>query len=200
MNHRAGKSPGESVGKLLASRMRRGLDLVDFALMRSLGAVSSLASLVTRAKLSRLEDYMADLRRQVETCHGNQVGLTRLAFQHVAREMGFESLPRASRGRLSGAGRRAARLVPRRKFIGPLTLETLPAEVRRDIPWNPAYSTRWTLPLFWADGKRSVLEIARLVSFETGETMEVEALLEYFNFLAEHGLIDLVQVRKKKGG
>lgn len=62
-------------------------------------------------------------------------------------------------------------------------------------PWKPAWSDEWNLPLFWADGKRNLWNIAVQTSLELGEYSDkeiaarFERLLPYFEFLAEHRYI-----------
>jgi hypothetical protein len=48
--------------------------------------------------------------------------------------------------------------------------------------------TLTTLALFWADGSRSVLEIADLVELESGQR-DVALLLAYFRLLEQLGFI-----------
>ena len=43
---------------------------------------------------------------------------------------------------------------------------------------------------YWADGKRTVAEIADLAEIETGQTAD-ELILRYFRLLAEAGAIEL---------
>ena len=50
------------------------------------------------------------------------------------------------------------------------------------------YSTLTALALFWADGSRSVLEIADLVELESGQR-DVALLLAYFRLLDQLGFI-----------
>jgi len=44
--------------------------------------------------------------------------------------------------------------------------------------------------VYWADGKRSLLEIADLIELETGQR-DVELLVEYFQTLAKLNLVEL---------
>ncbi len=46
------------------------------------------------------------------------------------------------------------------------------------------------LGLFWADGRRSLAEIAELVELETGERA-LDLLRGYFELLAKAGLVEL---------
>jgi hypothetical protein len=47
-----------------------------------------------------------------------------------------------------------------------------------------------TLAMYWADGKRNLLEIADLIELETGQR-DVELLVEYFQMLGQLNLVEL---------
>ena len=89
-----------------------------------------------------------------------------------------------------GLKERAARLVPRRLKFGTLTLETLPEEVRPTARYQPNWSAPYNLHLFWVDGKRTVLEVSELCAHEFGRD-ELAQLMDYFEFLHEHGYLAL---------
>ncbi len=89
--------------------------------------------------------------------------------------------------------------VPRRRFRGPLRPEEEVA--RRDVAtrdrwWafqqriREAASVLPHLAEYWADGRRTVADIAALICHETG--LEATALVaEYFRWLADLGLVEL---------
>jgi hypothetical protein len=54
-----------------------------------------------------------------------------------------------------------------------------------------SHHTLVELATFWADGRRSILEIADLVEVETGQR-DVELLLTYFHLLEKLGFIQFV--------
>ncbi len=112
----------------------------------------------------------------------------RLARQFAASEM--DAFPDES-FRVEADG---ADLVPVRQVPGPVPLSALPEP----------YAGRWralsqdereantltTLALYWADGRRTVDEIATCVALETGRA-EPELIRQYFELLAEAGKITL---------
>ena len=57
---------------------------------------------------------------------------------------------------------------------------------------DAAHYTLTALALYWADGARSVLEIADLVELESGKR-DVELLLAYFRLLEKLGFVGLDQ-------
>ncbi len=84
----------------------------------------------------------------------------------------------------------AAAQIPVRNVPGCLTFA--PHSALRHSQWQPAWNTRLNLPLFWANGTRSLWEIACLSAIEEGETdaaARLSWLREYFGVLAEYGYI-----------
>ncbi len=84
-------------------------------------------------------------------------------------------------------------LVPVRKVFGPLTLESRSAA--KGSPWPVAWNSEWNIPLFWADGSRTLWEIAVQTALEldtvTEEAIEKKymQLQDYFQFLESYGYI-----------
>ena len=89
-------------------------------------------------------------------------------------------------------------MVPRRLFRGPISLRphlNQLSEKEREQRWQflKAHKKGFALPalaVYWADGKRSLLEIADLIELETGQR-DVELMVEYFQTLAKLNLIEL---------
>jgi hypothetical protein len=114
-----------------------------------------------------------------------------------AAALGLDLQPAPAAPR-SAAEERAASLVPARQVWGPIPLRDhlrhLGDETRE--AWRQllqarergAYHTLVELATYWADGKRSLLEIADLVEQESG-LQDLELLLAYFDILDELGLV-----------
>lgn len=92
---------------------------------------------------------------------------------------------------------RAASLVPVRRFRGPLSVGNLltnPADREAFHRFSKEYPdfgrTAPTLAMYWADGERSLSDIADLVEMETG-TRCTQALVGYFELLARMGGVEL---------
>ncbi|HML46343.1 MAG TPA: DUF4910 domain-containing protein [Clostridia bacterium] len=87
--------------------------------------------------------------------------------------------------------------VPVRRVLGCLTLEggerveRMPEQER--AKWQPAWNTRLNTPLFWADGSRTVAQIAALSARELNvkdPAAYAEEIGAYFTFLAQYGYLD----------
>ncbi len=108
-------------------------------------------------------------------------------------------LPAASERELDEWEEKAAELVPRRLYRGPIPLRPYLhqlSEEERERWWQmrqehkKGFRILPTLAVYWADGKRSLLEIADLIELETGQR-DVELLVEYFQTLAKLNLVEL---------
>ena len=93
----------------------------------------------------------------------------------------------------------AATLIPRRLFLGPIDVGmSLQADAQHLVPayWelsdkaSGSFYEHGALLQYWADGKRTVAEIADLAEIETGQPAD-ELVLRYFKLLAEAGTIEL---------
>lgn len=85
---------------------------------------------------------------------------------------------------------KALHMVPVRKVPGILTLETLSERAKTSGPVPPAYQVQYSKPLFWADGKRNLLEIYGLCSREM-RNVPLDTLVEAFEYFSKHGYIDI---------
>ncbi len=114
-----------------------------------------------------------------------------------ATTLGLKALPDLSQDD-SAKEQGAADLIPTRQVRGPIPLNDhlhrLTEEERE--AWRQLlkerkgwmYHTLTTLALFWADGARSIREIADLVELESGQR-DVELLLAYFQLLEKLGFV-----------
>lgn len=186
-----GLDDGAGLANALAALDRRLSYVVD----RQQAALASLRSL---ASVLCLVD---ELREQVEEAARQELAWVRQAAGLRAVHLGLPGLPEAEPRGLDAAGEEAARLLcPVRLVRGPVPLDqyraTLPAEDQE--AWNQRlaaagdgrHHTLATLALFWADGKRSILEIADLVEMESG-ARDAGLLLHYFQLLEKLGFVEL---------
>lgn len=115
----------------------------------------------------------------------------------AARKLGARRLSTPTVRRHPESGK----LVPRRTVFGVLTLQDLVLEGKEEA--KAEYETTFGRPapsycldgyfthaLFWADGTRTVAEIADLLDLQLGRRDE-ETLVRFFRFLARHGYAGL---------
>jgi hypothetical protein len=171
-----------------------------------------------RAKLARLLDYRADRasealatlgRLTTETAFVNDLvaearrvaAAERDAAQaRILREARVASLPTPPSPAPTEWDERASKMVPRRIYRSPVSIRgfrfnKLPPEERESLLQlqKKRHRAAWTLPtlaLYWADGQRTLTEIADLVELETGQS-DVELLVRHFEALAQLELVAL---------
>lgn len=176
VDHVRAEVENELTGKLAADGQARptARDLLDYYGEKASGALASLRRLAP-----------ADERPALDEAIGAATAASLTAMSAACGTDTADTGPPPERSELESP---AMQLVPERLVLGSLTLRGLPPEVRHGCRWAPAYSTALNLPLFWADGKRSLLEIHRKLLIETGRS-DLEQLLGYFSFLEEHSFI-----------
>ena len=80
--------------------------------------------------------------------------------------------------------------VPRRKALLVPTHENLWPDVRKRIKES---GVRAPWALYWADGKRTLAEIAEAISVETGKETSLESVAKFFNAHADIGYVEWVR-------
>jgi len=116
-----------------------------------------------------------------------------------ASARGLAPLPRIRKPRARKLDRRAAGMVPRRVYRGPVSsrswVRRLSPEDREGLRRlgleHPAGRSVGSVALFWTDGVRSLAEVSELVDLERGST-DLEYLVGYYGYLELMGLVEFV--------
>jgi aminopeptidase YwaD len=156
------------------------------------------AALRTLERLAPVECPLDELQAEVDRTARHELAWAGSAMELHAAALGLDSLPDPRPVALSDEEQEAARLVPARRVRGPVPLHQhlRRLDVEDEEAWRQllkarkdgAHHTLTDLALYWADGTRSVLEIADLVDMEAGKR-DVELLLTYFRLLEKLGFI-----------
>ena len=161
------------------------------------------AALGTLERLAPVGCLIDDLRAEAERVAQHELAWAGKAIDLRAAGLGLVALPdlpSRSSSDLSDQERQAAERVPVRLVRGPVPLgnhlHRLEPEDREQ--WRQLVKARTggmhytltELALYWANGSRSVLEIADLVELEAGGR-DVELLLAYFELLAKLEFVTL---------
>ncbi len=113
-------------------------------------------------------------------------------FKDCERQVGAaaKNLPQRRKPRkpISRSMAAVASRVPRRKALLVPTHENLWPDARKRIR-DSGVRAPWAL--FWADGKRSLAEIAEAISVETGKEVSLESVVNFFDAHADIGYVDL---------
>ncbi len=167
-----------------------------------------LAYLLDRQKaalstLKRLEPQGCSvevLQEEVAQVANRELGWGKATLDAYAATLGLEGLPEPAPNTLSEEEQEAGRLVPARKVRGPIPigahlqrLEEGEREAWRQMlkaRSGMAAHTLLDLALYWADGQRSLLEIADLVELESGQR-DIELLVAYVRLLQKLEFVEL---------
>ena len=157
------------------------------------------AALQTLERIATTDCIVPELQAEAEQALYHELAWAQGAVDLRAAELGLEALPELQPPDLSEEERQAARLIPARLTRGPIPLGQLLHRLDEDSreQWHQllkarkdsAFYTLSALVLYWADGARSVLEIADLIELEAGKR-DVELLLVYLRLLEKLGFVE----------
>ena len=179
---------GEALAQAVAELDRRLAYLLD----------RQKAALSTLERLAAVECLVADLQAEAKRTTEHELAWAKGLVDLCAVALDLDTLPILPPPALSEEERQAADLIPVRQVRGPIELRhhlgRLDDEDR--MAWHHlikagkdgAHHTLTALALYWADGARSVLDIANFVEWETGKR-DVELLLTYFRLLEKLGFV-----------
>ncbi|MHB9144562.1 MAG: DUF4910 domain-containing protein [Symbiobacteriia bacterium] len=172
-------------------------DLAEFHLASRIRDLKALAAYV---EPERRADYLAvvdDLSREMRRAATSQVRIAGVP-KGIAEAAAAPAAPNGSTVAPAELAKRAGEMVPQRVYRGPAPLglrgflHLLTAQERED--WrlfnkaHPDGSKIDSLLLYWADGRRNLLDIARQVQLETGY-FDLEFAVRYMEVLQKLGLI-----------
>ena len=178
----------EKLGETIAFLRQKVAYLVEYEQQ----ALVSLKRLIPEIAVEGWQEEVAEFASR-ELARGEE------AIGVLARGRDWAERPEASERELDEWEEKAARIVPRRLYRGPVSLRPYLhqlSEEERERWWQmrqehkKGFRILPTLAVYWADGKRSLLEIADLIELETGQR-DVELLAEYFQTLAWLNLVEL---------
>jgi hypothetical protein len=179
---------GESLAQAMAGLDRRLAYLLD----------RHKAALRTLERLAPIECPVDELLVEAGRALHRELAWAKSAMDLRVATLDLESLPQIPPRELPEEERLAAGLIPARQVRGPVPLGAHLRRLDRKAQerWrqlikarkDSAWYTLSTLALYWADGARSVLEIADLVELESGRR-DVELILTYFQLLEALGFV-----------
>jgi len=183
-----GLEDGESLGRTMADLDRR----LAYLLGRQKAALHTLE------RIARTDCIVPELQAETEQALYHELAWARSAVDLRVAELGLSALPSPQPPDLSEEEQEAAKLIPVRLVRGPIPLGQLIHRLDEESRerWRQllkarkdrAFYTLSSLALYWADGERSVLEIADLIELEAGKR-DVELLLAYLRLVEQLGFI-----------
>jgi hypothetical protein len=178
----------KKLGETIASLRKK----VAYLTEREEQALASLKRLSPGLAVDRWQEEVAEFAEK-ESAKAEE------AIKVCIRRPDWAELPETSERELDEWEEKAARMVPRRPYRGPVPLRHYLHQLsdeERERLWRMRkerkrrFYTLPTLAMYWADGKRNLLEIADLIELETGQR-DVELLVEYFQMLGQLNLVEL---------
>ncbi len=182
------QTSGESLARTIIDLDRRLAYLLD----RQKAALATLERLAPSDCL--VEEFQAEAEQAVQ----RELAWARGGVDLHAAALGLGRLPIIPPREISEEERQAEEMVPVRQVRGPIPLQQhlhrLDDEdcqawgqlLKGRKGWR--YHTLTSLALYWADGTRSLSDIANLVELETG-SRDIELLLVYFRLLGKLGFV-----------
>nr|MBC7244401.1 DUF4910 domain-containing protein [Chloroflexota bacterium] len=167
---------------------------VEFAASRQREAYRSLLRLAPRE-----EWLIDDLNQEVDRTVCQEMEQARKTLQRKAQQLGLAEIPPLPQKEPDEWEKQAATMVPTRLFRGPVSPgaymhKLTPQEKEEVYAWMKEHRAQYygmsTVANYWADGNRTVAEIADLVELETGQR-NVQLLVKHFKLLARLGLVAL---------
>ena len=193
----AQKAAREALGEEDADALAQTTADLDRRLAYLLGRQK--AALQTLGRLAPTDCMIPELQAETERALYRELAWAQSALDLRAAELGLDAIPEPQKPEPSEEEQEAARLIPVRLVRGPIPLMQhlyrLDEEARQQ--WREllkarkdrSFYTLSSLALYWADGTRSVLEIADLIELEAGKR-DVEVILAYLRLLAQLGFIE----------
>jgi aminopeptidase-like protein len=169
-------------------------DRVDYWTGRAAEAVLSTKRLATKDK--RLDIAITDLVADIESSSKAERRHAELAIRRLAKAKGWTLKPR--KRRLTKLEKEASAIIPVRKYRGPVSTRQWvhllsPPDKEAFYKFGKEHKEAQgieTLAVYWADGKRNLLEVSRLVELESGRT-DLAYLVGYFSYLERMKLVSL---------
>ena len=202
----AGASADEALwfaDKAYVRARRRIGEMADKAIDGTLDCVQERLSFLAEierksiASVRRLSQESAVQERVALLC-GSLRDFTELETQRVSAILGEQKKP----DRDKSLWLEAASMVPSRTFPGPICLQDVSDDVRREFEkeiGKSIYSVEWyggTPDLFWVDGERSLAEICKLTQLlrpALCSDKALDAMMKLFRFLERH---DCIKVKR----
>ena len=179
---------GDKLMETISLLRRKGAYLIE----RQQQALASLKRLSPELEVKRWQEEIAEFAR-AELARGEE------AIRACVGDQAWTWLSEEAERELDEWEKEATKMVPKRLYRGPVSLRAYLhrlSDEDRERLWKMrkerkrVFYTLPTLATYWADGKRSLLEIADLIELETGQR-DVELLVDYFRVLDKLGLVTL---------
>ncbi len=168
---------------------QRSTERIGYLVDRETQAIRSVLRLVPKERRASVEKSLSNLLDIPGRLAREQtIPALKSAADRRASALGLARPVRTVAPTAGPQTEAAARIVVKRKRLGPIPMDDLPVEQWEGYPYSS-----WALvpvtALYWCDGSRNLAEVVRLTSLEHDTTGF--DFVGYFRFLAKHGYVEL---------
>jgi len=186
----------EDPGKFLSTSLKHLRGKVEYRRDRGLERLHSTKRLAGE-EAGSLETALSLLEEEIREAAEEEYRRAERAVGDYAFLIGATPLPEPEEEK-TDLEAKAEKMVPKRIYRGPVSLreyllrlsEEEREELRKLQKEHRESRVLGTLAMYWTNGERNLLEIAKLVEFETGKR-DLEFLVRYYEFLERMGVIEI---------
>jgi len=190
----ARKEPEERIADVRSELEER----LTYVLDREIDALRSIERITPEKDAQGFRVHLNDLEAEISELAQKELDRFRVTMERCRLFWVLKKAPATRKPRLTATEKKAARVIPRRIYRGPismrLVLERMSDEQRRtyrkEMERKKKFRNILDPAIYWSDGKRNLLEIAKLVRQEVGQ-IDLKFLLGYFGTLEKYGLIKI---------
>jgi hypothetical protein len=179
---------------LAAAGTPEAVEIADWETQKTLSRLRAPERRPTRPEAEYIrQQHAVSLERLRRWLWGSDRGAALGRFRDFERQVGAAAkevpVRRAPQREMSRTIAAAGRRVPRRTALLVPTHENLWPDARKRIR-DSGVRDSWAL--YWADGKRSLAEIAEAISVETGKETSLESVVRFFDAHADIEYVEWV--------
>ena len=183
----ASADDGISLGRVLYD----GTKAIEYYTGLQKQALERIERIVTDGEKGKAKQYLSGYCKDMDAFGAIQVKRFREEVEAKAKENSIKIVKYEKK--VGEWEKKAAAVIPKRKYIGTLSYDGIPVEEFMGSPrwWS---ARNWAAASYWwCDGKRNVNEIKELAELEAGTSVRNFDLIDYFTFLEKYGMVELVE-------
>jgi len=184
---------GETLGKELVY----GTQVIEYYTDIQKQALQSIGRILSEEERKSVKNEIERYCKKIDEYGEVSVKQFNDTVREKAKE---ESLKIVKYRKENGAWEREAeKIIPKRNYVGTITLMDIPHEEWIEVRSSPkSWSARnWpAASLWWCDGKRNLNEIKKLCELEAGAPVRNFDLINYYKFLKKHGFVEFMDSTK----
>ena len=185
-------------------RFMRDLDkYIGYSASRRVESIEAISRLVEEPRRKEFSKIVSAKASEINATAEQEHRTALEALRHLVPEAKAVELMLRKKPRFPELERSATRIIPRRRFLGPISTRSLAARLKeKDREELRALERKMrerqlgaqpVLALYWTDGVRTLKEISDLVHLETGKEA-LKELRQLFSLLEKANLIEMRKI------